>query len=70
MTKAEEALIRDVLEGEQPPDHEAWRAGQSAHKAGKEFHECPYPLASYLALCWRIGWNDRALALAHATVAL
>lgn len=61
MSEAEETLILGVIQGGQPPDHGAWRMGQSAHKAGKEFHECPYPSASYLALCWRIGWNDRAL---------
>lgn len=35
--------------------------GRDAHEAGLAFHEAPYRFDTVAGLCWRLGWNDRAL---------
>ena len=57
----DQEAIRKVLAGEAAPDAATFQDGRNAHAAGLEFHECPHAFHSYRALCWRIGWNDRAL---------
>lgn len=62
MTEAENAACFDVIHGRKPPDPAFTQAGKDAHAAGKQFHEGPKPDWTLEALCWRIGWNDAALA--------
>jgi hypothetical protein len=50
-----------IIEGRQMPDPKAYKAGWDAHAAGRQFHEGPTPHHTVEGLCWRMGWNDRAL---------
>ncbi len=51
-----------IIDGKLKPDPTFHQAGWDAHAANKQFHEGPTPHHTVAALCWRIGWNDRALA--------
>ena len=51
-----------IIRGQQKPHPAFHKAGWDAHTAGKQFGEGPRPFHSVEALCWRLGWNDRALA--------
>jgi Zn-finger nucleic acid-binding protein len=50
-----------IIAGELKPDPTHYQAGWDAHAASKEFHEGPKPHFTVAGLCWRMGWNDRAL---------
>lgn len=56
-----DAEIYAIIRGRKKPDPTFYQAGWDAHAAGKQFHEGPKPDHTVEALCWRIGWNDRAL---------
>jgi hypothetical protein len=56
-----EAKIWAIIQGTEPPDPVFYENGWADHAAGLAFHECTWPFESIEALCWRIGWNDRAL---------
>jgi hypothetical protein len=57
-----DAAYLAILRGDALPDSVHWQAGWDAHAAGKPFHKGPVPFFTTEALCWRLGWNDRALA--------
>lgn len=58
----DEMLIYEaIIYGRLKPDPALYQAGWDAHAAGKHFHEGPEPHHAVKGLCWRMGWNDRAL---------
>jgi hypothetical protein len=58
---AEVGTCLAIIGGQRKPDPAFYQAGWDAHAAGKQFHEGPRPFHCVEALCWRMGWNDRAL---------
>lgn len=50
-----------ILNGLERPDADFHFAGWQAHAAGVHFDQAPEPVGSVRSLCWRLGWNDRAL---------
>jgi hypothetical protein len=61
MTEDERFLA--LCRGDEKPDAAAFQAGHDAHAADVPFHECPYPFDWFVALSWRLGWNERALSI-------
>jgi hypothetical protein len=61
MTAAEDLIYTAIINGKRQPDAAFHNAGRDAHDAGVPFGDGPRPLHTVEALCWRIGWNDRAL---------
>ena len=68
MSDQEEALYLAILDGTGTCDPAHTQVGRDAYDAGVPFHEAPEPRDSVASLCWRFGWNNRALDhLASAT---
>ena len=60
MSDEDEELYLAIIEGRAQPDPALLQAGIDAHAAGMGFGEGPRPFHAIPALCWRIGWNQRA----------
>ncbi len=61
MSAEDEAIYAGIIHEQVKPDPALLEAGWNAHASGKGFHESPHPMFTVAGLCWRIGWNDRAL---------
>ena len=61
MTESEDQTYTAIIQGTAPPPRDLGAAGWDGHQAGKQFHENPNPIHTVAGLCWRIGWNNRAM---------